>query len=173
MLSSVLFLSGCDKTSEVVGELPVETNVNSEAEKNRFSVGDIFMQGDVEVTFNDAKIIPPIEDEYRPSPEGTKLLVVDLSLENKGNEDIKTNGYDYSALDEEGNQYFFSSTYYDIDKTWLGGQVLSPGLKLSGVMKFDIPLDVNEINIQLMWGKKSGVTSKSEVITINTSEYTE
>jgi hypothetical protein len=111
-----------------------------EREQQRFSIGETVEIGDIALTVNE--VTRPSGDELNQPEEGKTFVVVDLTLENKGDEAEQVSSLMQMSLKDDTGQK------YDIDlmaSVASGGTApegeISPGEKLRGQVGFQVPED--------------------------------
>lgn len=145
VLLSLVFLSACgteDTGAEKVsgdGDSSEETTEPKEEEKEEapaedkvFAVGDEVQLGDITVKIESASFTDPAE--YSESQNG-KVITMDVSVKNQGDETVFVDGTEFSMSTAEGNMV---DDYYGYDELELSGEIRSEK-QMQGKLYFDVP----------------------------------
>ncbi|MGO1372364.1 MAG: DUF4352 domain-containing protein [Senegalia sp. (in: firmicutes)] len=124
--------STSDETSDS-SEVKEENDNKDEKEKEEqiYKIGDTVKINDVELIINSASFTEPAE--YGESKNG-KVLTLDLSAKNTGDEQVFVDNTEFAIYDNEGNK---QDDYYSYDEMAFSEQINS-GKQAQGKIYFDV-----------------------------------
>lgn len=151
-LAAVTLMSvGCGSTSNdsatKVGEVSQETNsettetaeTTAEA-KTDYYVGDILMDGDVQIVYVASGEYTEDNDFLQPE-DGNKYIFIKLAFENQGDSDTAISSLSFSCY---ADGYNAEQHYTDEDFS----ATLSAGRSTEGTVVFEVPQDAQEVEIE-------------------------
>jgi hypothetical protein len=112
-----------------------------EQQQTEFKVGDVIAYDSKEIT------VKSVERNYKPSSEfaipkeGMEYIKVDLYIENKSDDRISYNAFDWEIQDTDGNIENYSDAMFAQANDALGSGELAKGGKKSGSVVFEVPKD--------------------------------
>ncbi len=139
VLAASLILVGCGETvtpEKVDPDDPEEDNGNTE-QAEKYGVGDTVKMGDLQFTLNGVRY--EAGSEFWAPDEGTKWIVFDCTLENKGSESEAISSLMMFNLYDAGS-YSKEIALADNLKGSLDGE-LGAGRKMAGEIAFDVSED--------------------------------
>lgn len=137
-------LFGAGKVFVELGPEPVSVEVpaavTGEQAQQAFAVGDVIEIGDLLLTVNE--VTSPSGDEFNKPDEGTKFLVVDVTLENRGSESKTVSSMlQMWVKDATGQKYVLDlSASVASGGSTPDGEIV-PGEKLRGQVGYQVPED--------------------------------
>ncbi|WP_018922117.1 DUF4352 domain-containing protein [Salsuginibacillus kocurii] len=121
-----------------------EEETEEELEEELFSVGDTVEHNDYALTVNEVETSSGTEFE---SPgEGNEYVIVHVTIDNDGEDQISYNPYHFSIQDSNGNITDQAFTTVDSDTSLSSGD-LAPGGTVSGTIAFEAPADDPELEL--------------------------
>lgn len=125
---------------------PESTNQEIINQDKEFMVGDVINMRNWEITVN--KVSKAKSKGYSTAKSGKEYVFVNVTLKNKGNEEVKGVGsLDFKIQDSNGVQD--DRTYVSLDDEMQGYIDLAPGGILTGTIPFEVPL--NDTNLKLIF----------------------
>lgn len=121
---------------------------SNSSEKFVYEVGDVIAYGDETV------IVTNFEQNYDsgdPSivpSKGKQFVKVDLTLENKSEDDIVIDAYEFKLEDSNGNLESIAIPTYSLENQFLSVELVQDG-KTSGSLVFEAP--INDKNLKLVY----------------------
>lgn len=143
LLISILVLFGVTGCfSEEVDEV-TEKNGNA---KNSFNVNETAVFNDVHYTVINVEYSNG--DDWDKPAEGKQYVIVTLKIENKSDEKISYNVYDWTMLNSQGQEDESSFSTIDNDTNLSSGELISGGSK-TGTIVFEE--DKNDTSLKLLY----------------------
>lgn len=147
LLVSVGILGACDEdtSSDTSSEESTTTEADSKDENNKekeseneeakedkvYSIGDTVKIGDVELTVNSASFTEPAEYS---EPQNAKILTLDVTAKNTGDEQVFIDNTEFAIYDDEGNK---QEDYFGYDDMAISDTINS-GKQVQGKVYFDV-----------------------------------
>lgn len=128
--------------TESAAESAASTEATDEAieTKEEYHVGDILMDGDVQIVYVASGEYVE-ENQYMQPQEGNKLIYIKLAFENQGSSDIGVTSFSFECY---ADGYSVEEHYTDEDIS----ATLSAGRSTEGIVAFEVPQDAQEIEIE-------------------------
>ena len=143
LLISILVLFGVTGCfSEEVDEV---TDKNGNA-KNSFNINETAVFNDVHYTVINVEYSNG--DDWDKPAEGKQYVIVTLKIENKSDEKISYNVYDWTMLNSQGQEDESSFSTIDNDTNLSSGELVSGGSK-TGTIVFEE--DKNDTSLKLLY----------------------
>lgn len=153
--------SGETNTSEEANEEEEAAEIEEEAPtKEVFSVGESIQLGDNVLTVD--KVDKSAGSDFDKPKEGHEYLILTVTINNAGKENISYNQFDFKMLNSDGQIQDTAFSIIDTD-TSLGSGELAPGGKVSGTIVFEQPKDDPGLQLQYTPGFWSDKTIKVDL----------
>lgn len=126
-----------------------------------YEVGELIELGDLIITVNSVRTIE--KEEYEMLDEGYIFLLIDISLENTGIQELNISTYsNFRLVDKNGRNYktAWSEKAKGSIEGWLGA-----GRKIAGELCYGIPADTKEFELEI--SDPNPETFKTEIVVIN------
>lgn len=107
-------------------------------EKTEYSIGEEAIWGDGAITVTNVEKSQGIEND-KPS-EGKEYVIVHVTIENKGESNLRYNPYYFKMQNSQGQQVNTTYTTVDQDTALHAGELI-PGGKVTGTLTFEEPID--------------------------------
>ena len=111
---------------------------SSSAEKDTFAVGDVISYDGKEITVVSVKRNYDTGNQFLKPENGNEFVKISIKIENKSNEKISYNSYDWELQDSDGDIKSCASIQFSEDGA-LGSGDLAAGGKKSGDLYFEVP----------------------------------
>lgn len=141
--SSLFLLAACGSNEPTTGEKVGDSaNANTEAKadepkeevQTEFAVGDVVDLDGTQVTITEVE--KSQGGEYDSLPEGKEFVIAHVKIENKSDEQISYNVFDFQMKNSQGN--ITDTTYADgTMDTELGSGELAPNGMVEGTLTFE------------------------------------
>ncbi|MDR2748514.1 MAG: DUF4352 domain-containing protein [Bifidobacteriaceae bacterium] len=116
-----------------------QTQDNSSENKGDFKIGDVISQNEKEITVKSVERNYNTGNEFVEPDSGTEFIKVDILIENKSDEKISYNVFDWQIQDSDGNIETYTDAIMAQPKNGLGSGELAKGGKKSGSIVFQVP----------------------------------
>jgi hypothetical protein len=153
------------QTEEKAESQQGETEKSSEPEEIKvYNIGDLVEIGDVTIIVNGVRTTE--KDEWNDQvEEGYIYLLVDLSIENKGNNDAYIDTFmNFRLVDKDGRNY--KSVYAEKARGNVDG-TLNSGRKIAGELGYAIPEDVYEFEIEIKDPDQQQMAMSGDIVLIS------
>ncbi len=153
------------QAEEKTNSQQVEAETSSEPEEIKvYNIGDLVEIGNTTVMVNGVRTLE--KDEWdEQTEEGYIYLLVDVSIENKGNNDVYIDTYmNFRLVDKDGRNY--KPVYAEKARGHVDGP-LSPGRKIAGELGYGIPQGVNEFELEIKDPDQQMMASGGEIVLIS------
>jgi len=118
---------------------------NLRQELNTYEIGDTIEVGDLVIKVNSTRTAE--KDEWDMLEEGYIYLLVDISIENTGNQEAYLDTYyNFRLVDKNGRNYEF--VWAEKAKGRIEGN-LGAGRKIAGELSYGIPNDIKEFELEI------------------------
>jgi len=126
-----------DKEATKVGENS-DSSQKASDEKTEFKVGDIIAYDGKEITIKSIKRNYDSGNQFITPAKGKEYIKINIYIENKSDDKISYNTYDWELQDSDGDIQSVAMLTYSIDDG-LGSGDLAKGGKKSGSLVFEVP----------------------------------
>ncbi len=142
----VLGFIGANQASKTAQDISnsSQSRVNEATSQKAFKKGETAQFGDLDVAVTSVmRNYVPVA-EYRRAPAGKELIVLDLSITNKGKENASVASYNFK-VDENGVQT--NTSYVDGPGKQLESVQLAPGATVSGQIVFEVTANATGLKL--------------------------
>lgn len=101
-----------------------------------FKIGDIVKLGDREFVVNSSKRSKSII--YSTAKSGKEYVIVNVTIQNKGSDEVSFNTFDFKMQDANGAQFSADASSYSLEDS-LNSGTLAPNGKITGSLAFEVP----------------------------------
>ena len=137
VLMSIATTTSKDDEATKVGEN--KNNNSSQQQQTEFKVGDIIAHDDKEITVKSIERDYSTGSEFFTPKDGMEYIKVNLFIENKSDDRISYNAFDWEIQDADGNIENYTDAMFAQADDALGSGDLAKGGKKSGSIVFEIP----------------------------------
>lgn len=117
-----------------------DNSSSSQQEQTEFKVGDVIAHDGKEITVKSIERNYDSGNQFIQPAEGKEYVKVNVYIENKSDDKISYNVYDWELQDSDGDIKSAAGLTYSIDDG-LGSGDLAKGGKKSGALIFEVPKD--------------------------------
>jgi len=159
VLTVLMFVIPQTMQSQSIGEVEAEELSGIKL----YEVGEPIELGDLIITVNSIRIAE--KEEYEMLDEGYIFLLIDISLENTGIQELNINTYsNFRLVDKNGRNYetAWSEKAKGSIEGWLGA-----GRKIAGELCYGIPADTKEFELEI--SDPNPVVFRTEIVAVNIS----
>lgn len=112
------------------------TENKKESEKTEYNKGEEAILGNGAITVTDVQISQGTQ--YDKPKSGKEFVIVNLTIENKGDKNLSYNPYYFKMQNSQGQQESMTFTTVNNDNSLQSGELI-PGGKVSGTIAFEQP----------------------------------
>jgi hypothetical protein len=152
------------QVEEKSGSQQVETEKTSEpAEMTIYNVGDLAEAGELAIRVNSLRTAEK-EDWDEQTDEGYHYLLVDISLENTGSQEMYIDTYsNFRLVGKDGRN--FEPVWPMLAEGKIEG-LLGPGRKIAGEVAYAVPADLKEFELEIFEPTQGMISNKMAVFSI-------
>lgn len=132
--------AGGNKNEPTKVDSGTSTSEQKSEEKTDFAVGDIIAYDGKEITVVSVDRHFDTGNQFVKPESGKEFVRINVKIENKSEDKISYNTYDWELQDSDGDIQSVSGSHYIIDNG-LGNGDLAAGGKKSGYLLFEVPKD--------------------------------
>lgn len=111
-------------------------NTQPQEQAKEYKTGDVVKLGDREFTVNTATKQKNIG--YSTAKTGKEYVVVNVTIQNKGKDEVSFNTFDFKIQDVNGAQTSADASSYSLEDS-LNSGTLAPNGKITGSLAFEVP----------------------------------
>ena len=112
------------------------SNTQVKEQPKEYKTGDVVKLGDRQFTVNSVKRQKSIG--YSTAKSGKEYAVVNVTIQNKGKDEVSFNTFDFKIQDVNGAQTSADASSYSLEDS-LNSGTLAPNGKITGSLAFEVP----------------------------------
>jgi len=155
----VLVTACCPPTAKKVGETNTSgSKTPTEKKKTEFNIGEAVELGQRVLTVNAITRNYDHPNEYYNPPEGKEWVIVPVIIENKGENAVSFNLFDFKIQDSKGGRTH-PIGIMDLPNALESGEI-APGGRVEGVIPYEVPSGDTPLKLVFKpaWGTEGEVT---------------